>query len=82
MAFGKSPGLPLDGEARRRSRGHLVHHLAGLRGVHGLLFIAYLWVIIRAKFTLGWSQRRTVAATISSVVPFAPYFVAHNQSAD
>lgn len=50
--------------------------------VHGLLFLAYLWVIIRARSAFGWGRRRTAIAAISSVIPFAPYFVAHGEPTD
>jgi integral membrane protein len=45
--------------------------------IHGLLFIAYLGVVASAYLSLGWSKKLTFWALVSSVVPFAPYFVAH-----
>ncbi len=50
--------------------------------IHGLLFLAFLWVIFRARATLGWSRRRTWLAVGSSIVPLAPYFVAHTEAED
>ena len=41
--------------------------------IHGILFLAFLWVIVRARLTLGWTKRRTWLAAGSSVIPFAPY---------
>jgi integral membrane protein len=50
--------------------------------IHGLLFLAFIWVIVRARLTLGWTKKRTWLAAGSSVIPLAPYFVAHSESAD
>ena len=50
--------------------------------IHGLLFLAFLWVIFRARSTLGWTRKRTWLAVGSSVVPIAPYFVAHTETED
>ena len=50
--------------------------------IHGILFLAFLWVIVRARLTLGWTKKRTWLAAGSSVIPFAPYFVAHSESPD
>jgi integral membrane protein len=47
--------------------------------IHGLLFIGYLAVVASAYFSLGWSKKLTFWALVSSVVPFAPYFVAHHE---
>jgi integral membrane protein len=50
--------------------------------IHGVLFLAFLWVIIRAKLTLGWTTKRSWLAVGSSVIPLAPYFVAHSEPTD
>jgi integral membrane protein len=50
--------------------------------IHGLLFLAFIWVIIRARLTLGWTKQRTWLAAGSSIIPLAPYFVAHSEPAD
>jgi integral membrane protein len=47
--------------------------------IHGVLFLAYLAVVFSAYTALNWSKRRTVLSLIASVVPFAPYFVAHHE---
>jgi integral membrane protein len=50
--------------------------------IHGLLFLTFLWVIVRARLTLDWSMKRTWLAFGSSVIPLAPYFVAHTEPAN
>lgn len=45
--------------------------------IHGLLFLAYLAVIVSAYASLGWSRKRTALSLVASVIPFAPYFVRH-----
>jgi integral membrane protein len=47
--------------------------------IHGILFLAYLAVVARAYLSLGWSKKLTFWALVASVVPFAPYFVAHHE---
>lgn len=47
--------------------------------IHGILFLTYLAVIVSAYRSLNWSKKRTVLSLIASVVPFAPYFVAHRE---
>jgi integral membrane protein len=46
--------------------------------VHGLLFIGYVFIVLRAYSVLHWSRPRTLLFLIASVVPLAPYFVAHD----
>ena len=50
--------------------------------IHGVLFLAFLWVIVRARLTLGWTAQRTWLAAGSSIIPLAPYFVAHSELPD
>jgi integral membrane protein len=47
--------------------------------IHGILFLAYLAVVGSAYLSLGWSKKLTFWALVASVVPFAPYFVAHHE---
>jgi integral membrane protein len=48
--------------------------------IHGILFIGYLAVVASAFFSLGWSKTHTFWALVASVIPFAPYFVAHHEN--
>lgn len=48
--------------------------------IHGILFIAYLAVVAGAFVQLGWSRKHTFWALVASVIPFAPYFVAHHEN--
>ena len=47
--------------------------------IHGVLFLAFIAVIIGARQALGWTTRRAWLAAVSSVIPLAPYFVAHSE---
>ncbi len=49
--------------------------------IHGVLFLAFIAVIIRARQTLDWTNRRAWLAAGSSIIPLAPYFVAHSEPA-
>jgi integral membrane protein len=48
--------------------------------IHGILFLTYLAVVASAYLSLGWSRKLTFWALVASVIPFAPYFVAHHES--
>ncbi|QDH80743.1 DUF3817 domain-containing protein [Echinicola soli] len=41
--------------------------------VHGLLFIAYVYLIFPTRRSLNWTFRRTLFALIASVLPFGPF---------
>ncbi len=47
--------------------------------IHGILFVSYVAVVLSAFMSLGWSKTRTFWSLVASVVPFAPYFVAHRE---
>jgi hypothetical protein len=36
--------------------------------------------VASAYLSLGWSRKLTFWALVASVIPFAPYFVAHHES--
>jgi integral membrane protein len=41
--------------------------------VHGLLFVAFCWALLRAAIACEWSLRRSSLAFISSLVPFGTF---------
>jgi integral membrane protein len=41
---------------------------------HGILFVAYLAVLLRARMELGWSLRRVAEAFVASLVPFGTFW--------
>jgi integral membrane protein len=43
--------------------------------IHGLLFLAYVFVTITVKADQRWSTRTTVLVLIGAVVPFGGYYV-------
>lgn len=43
--------------------------------VHGLLFIAYVIMVILIREQLKWSIKITLLALIASVLPFGPFVV-------
>ena len=43
--------------------------------IHGVLFLAYVGLVVAAREALGWEIRRTVLALIASVLPVAPLLV-------
>ncbi|MCF6353155.1 MAG: DUF3817 domain-containing protein [Cyclobacteriaceae bacterium] len=42
---------------------------------HGLLFIAYVIMVILIRKQLGWNVKTTSLALIASVLPFGPFVV-------
>lgn len=42
-------------------------------GVHGLLFIAFLWTLFRVTVERGWPIKRWLTALASSIVPFGTF---------
>ncbi|HRE51144.1 MAG TPA: DUF3817 domain-containing protein [Flavitalea sp.] len=43
--------------------------------IHGLLFIAYILLVVQIKFILGWSLGKTLLAMIASTIPFGTFYV-------
>ncbi|MGK6352139.1 DUF3817 domain-containing protein [Parapedobacter sp. DT-150] len=43
--------------------------------VHGLLFIAYVYLLWACTAKYGWTWRRVVLFLVASIIPFAPFFV-------
>lgn len=41
--------------------------------VHGLLFIAFVWTVARARTRCGWPARRVAEALVASLLPFGPF---------
>jgi integral membrane protein len=41
--------------------------------VHGLLFVAFCWALLRAAIACEWPLRRSSLAFISSLVPFGTF---------
>lgn len=42
--------------------------------IHGLLFILYVFYIIRIQADMKWSPKQTAIALIASVVPFGTFY--------
>lgn len=42
---------------------------------HGVLFCAFVLVLLRAHLELGWSIRRSATLFLASLVPFGFFFV-------
>ncbi|WP_215223779.1 DUF3817 domain-containing protein [Echinicola shivajiensis] len=40
---------------------------------HGILFMAYVYLVFPTKSKLNWTFRRTLFALIASVLPFGPF---------
>ena len=45
---------------------------------HGVLFILYLWWMIRAKIEYDWSIKQTAIAFIAALLPFGPFVLKKN----
>lgn len=43
--------------------------------LHGVLFLAYVGLVVAARPQTGWDTRRTVLALVAGVLPAAPYVV-------
>jgi len=43
--------------------------------VHGLLFIAYVYLLVMCWFTYRWKPGRVALFFLASLIPFAPFFV-------
>jgi integral membrane protein len=41
---------------------------------HGILFVAYLGVLLRARLELGWSWRRLAEAFVASLIPAGTFW--------
>ncbi|MEO5878237.1 MAG: DUF3817 domain-containing protein, partial [Streptosporangiaceae bacterium] len=46
--------------------------------IHGVLFLAYVAMVLLTFRRLSWSLGRTFLALVASVLPVAPYFVERN----
>ncbi|MBG87055.1 MAG: hypothetical protein CMO80_09175 [Verrucomicrobiales bacterium] len=42
---------------------------------HGVLFIAYAIVVLRAKFSVGWKWKRAAGLMFAALFPFGPFIV-------
>ncbi len=43
--------------------------------IHGILFLAYVFMALNLREDAGWDGRATMIVLIASVVPFGGYFV-------
>jgi|SRR5690606_277806 len=43
--------------------------------VHGLLFIVFVYALLRATQHRGWSLKRAFVIFVASLVPFGPLFI-------
>lgn len=57
-------------------------HLAGIPGpvlvlgpIHGIAYLAYVWLIGREAVERDWPPARTVRLIIAGLIPFAPFFI-------
>ncbi|MEV4256445.1 DUF3817 domain-containing protein [Spirillospora sp. NPDC049652] len=46
--------------------------------IHGVLFLAYVALVLAGRRAVGWDNKRTLLALIASVLPVAPFFVERN----
>ncbi|MEV5572638.1 DUF3817 domain-containing protein [Spirillospora sp. NPDC052269] len=46
--------------------------------IHGVLFLAYVGLVLVGHRAAGWNIMRTLLALIASVLPIAPFFVERN----
>ncbi len=44
---------------------------------HGVLFIAYIMMVIQLKFEKGWENKLTFLALLASIVPFGTFYMDH-----
>ena len=42
---------------------------------HGLLFVAYVFLAVMAKFELEWKGKTLLVVLIASVIPFGTFYV-------
>ena len=42
--------------------------------VHGLLFVLYVLVVIKAKIEWNWSLKKTGLALLASIIPFGTFW--------
>jgi len=45
--------------------------------MHGVLFVWYVWLIMRAKFTFDWSWGNFLMAGIASLIPLGTFYADH-----
>lgn len=43
-------------------------------GIHGILFILFIFYIVQAAIEKGWTRREVMLAVLSSVVPFGTFY--------
>ncbi len=43
--------------------------------VHGVLFLAVSWLLVRARMEAGWSWQRVRLVFFASIVPVWPFFL-------
>ncbi|HEX5713686.1 MAG TPA: DUF3817 domain-containing protein [Solirubrobacterales bacterium] len=43
--------------------------------IHGILFIAYVWIALAIRSEMGWSGKTTFWILVGAVVPFGGYVV-------
>jgi integral membrane protein len=55
-------------------------HLAGISAathgmgpIHGLVFLAYVWMLIQAVSGGGWSRSETIRLLIAALIPFGAF---------
>lgn len=56
-------------------------HLAGIPAataivgpIHGIAFVAYVWLIVSTRDQLGWSRAETMRLLLPAFIPFGTFF--------
>lgn len=50
--------------------------------IHGALFLAYVYVALNLRATLGWDGRQTLLILVGAVLPFGGYVVDRRLAAE
>ncbi|MFC5179835.1 DUF3817 domain-containing protein [Actinomadura harenae] len=46
--------------------------------IHGVLFLAYVGLVLLGRPSTGWNTKRTLLALVAAVLPIAPFLVERN----
>jgi len=41
---------------------------------HGILFIAYVFLLIQTKFFYNWTMKKSILAFVASLIPFGTFY--------
>lgn len=45
--------------------------------IHGILFMSYLYAVLRLKFSENWDNKLTLKTLAASVIPFGTFYMDH-----